>query len=130
MVDCFFVGPPLLDTMDLLISWKAEEGPLSLPGGRDFPSVLSFHQSQEAIKEATVLEVNVIFCDVLQVNGFVFLVVRAVILYRTRGARGNSVVGIQGLENKKLNNNISVPIVLFLIKTIKLQSQVPHAESL
>ena len=108
MVDCFFVGPPLLDTMDLLISWKAEEGPLSLPGGRDFPSVLSFHQSQEAIKEATVLEVNVIFCDVLQVNGFVFLVVRAVVLYSTRVARGYSVVGVQRLETKNLNAEYKV----------------------
>ena len=66
--------------MDLLMSLKAEEGPLSLPGGRFFSSVLSFHQSQEAIKEASVLDISVIICDVLQVNSIVSLMVRAVVL--------------------------------------------------
>lgn len=52
-----------LDTMDLRISVKAEGGPLSLLGGRVFPPTLTFHQSHKAVKEAVILEVNVVIFD-------------------------------------------------------------------
>lgn len=64
---------------------------------------LTFHQSQEAIKEALILDDNVIDCDVMQVNSFVSLMVCGIILYSTRGVRYDSVTGVQGLKTTKLN---------------------------
>lgn len=54
------------------------------------------------------MEVSVVICDrvhyfvpVLQVNGFVFLVVCAIVLYSSRGERCDVGIGVQGLQTNK-----------------------------
>ena len=54
------------------------------------------------------MEVSVVICDrvhysvpLLQVNGFVFLGVCAIVLYSSRGERCDLGMGIQGLKTKK-----------------------------
>lgn len=56
-------GHPLLDIIDLCISLTAEEDPISLPEGKDFSYILTFQQSNNPIKEAITLEVNIVICD-------------------------------------------------------------------
>ena len=55
------LGQLSLHIMDFSIILEAEEGPLSLSGGRDFPSILFFHQYNKEIKEDLKLEFNVIY---------------------------------------------------------------------
>ena len=50
-----------LDTLDLSISFIAEEGPLSPLVEGHFPSTLSLQLSYEVFEEASSLEVNVFF---------------------------------------------------------------------
>lgn len=51
-------GHPSLDSMDMCVSFEAEEGPLSLQRRRGCPSTLSLHQSQKATLQALPLEVK------------------------------------------------------------------------
>lgn len=89
----------------LCFSFEAQEGPLSLSGGRDFPSKLTFHLRYEARKEASPLEVKECFCyDVLCfVVSVVLMLVLVLLLHMAPGWRMLSISRHTGVKIYSIN---------------------------
>ncbi len=90
-----------MDITDLHTSSKAEEGPISFSGRGDFPCKLPLHQSYKAMKEASILKVNISFLYI--VHAFVTELsvsnlCHVIIPCRVWGVRYDFCMGVKGLE--------------------------------
>lgn len=76
------------DIMDIMVlpkNVKADEGPLSPPGGRDFPSILIFQLRYEARKEALALEGKMLFVMMFFVLVWLFMFVLLLMITQVGG---------------------------------------------
>lgn len=99
-----------LDTMDLSISFTAEEGPLSPLGEGNSPSTLALQLSYEAFGEASPLEVSVFMFYNVHCVAVFNVHVCAIVRYGTRGVKCLLFLGVKGLKCTQLTYNARIQV--------------------